>query len=111
VIYGKPKKDQVGTWLIPVINPYAENPLDPKLLLKNVVLPSPSFRARHLSVLPIHIYIPKLRWMDLIQLELGFKLTYIRHILWHDNLRPNTLYYYFHLRAFYLQYGGGMLSK
>ena len=72
----KTKKDQVGTWLIPVINPYAENPLDPKLLLKNVVLPTPSFGARHLLILPTHIYIPKPGWMDLIQLEPGFKLTY-----------------------------------
>lgn len=70
------KKDQVSTWLIPVINPYAETPLDPKLLLKNIVLPTPSFGARYLLILPTHIYIPKPGWMDLIQLEPEFKLTY-----------------------------------
>jgi len=70
------RKDQVGTWLIPVINPYAESPLDPKLLLKNVVLPTSSFGARYLLILPTHIYIPKPGWMGLIQLESGFKLTY-----------------------------------
>jgi len=70
------RKDQVGTWLIHVINLYAESPLDPKLLLKNVVLPTSSFGARYLLILTTHIYIPKPRWKDLIQLEPGFKLTY-----------------------------------
>jgi len=70
------RKDQVGTWLIHVINPYAESPLDPKLLLKNVVLPTSSFGARNLLILPTHIYIPKPGWMDLIQLEPGFKLIH-----------------------------------
>ena len=73
----KTKKDQAGTWLIPVINPHAENPLDPKLLLKNVVLPTPSFGARHLLILPTRIHIPKAgEWIDLIQLEPGFKIVY-----------------------------------
>jgi len=70
------EKNQVGTWLIPAINPYAENPLDPRLLLKNVVLPTLSFGARYLFLLPTRIYISKPGWVDLIRLEPGFKLTY-----------------------------------
>lgn len=70
------KRDQVGTWLIPVINPHAENPLDLGLLFKNIVLPTPSFGARHLLILPTHIHIPKPGWMNIIQLEPGFKLIY-----------------------------------
>lgn len=70
------KRDQVGTWLIPIINPHAENPLDSRLLLKNIVLPEPSFGAKHLLILPTHIRIPKPGWMDVIQLEPRFKLTY-----------------------------------
>jgi len=63
-------------WLIPVINPYADNPLDPSVLLKNVLLPTPTFGSRYLLLLPTHIYISKPSWVEFMQIRPGFRLTY-----------------------------------
>lgn len=70
------KRDRVGTWLIPAINPHAENPLDLEMLLKNIVLPIPSFGTRYLLILQTHIHIPKPGCINIIRLEPGFKLMY-----------------------------------
>ena len=70
------QKGNVGTWFIPIVNSHAEKPLDPNLLLRNITLPKPLFRARHVLILPAHIRISEAGWVDLIQIEPGFKIYY-----------------------------------
>jgi len=74
--YATAERHQVSTWLIPVINPYAESPLDLGLLLKNIILPRPFSGTRYLLILPVRIHLHAHKWNTLLEVKPRFRLTY-----------------------------------